>query len=182
MQLQVARRLYECTRLSVYASSGRMSLLHYLCGFFFYFGVGLSLLAEAPGFSAHAPSAPPRLLCTWWHVAGVVLFALSSWLQFRSHVILARLRKDALGRVVTYGHSVPRGLGFELVSCPHYLAEIGVYVAVGLVLEGRSVTWWMVVSFVAANQVLVAIFNHRWYKNHFPDYPRARRAVIPFLL
>jgi hypothetical protein len=48
---QVSRRLYECTQLSIY-SDGKMNIIHYLCGFSFYFGVGLSILAEAPGFTS----------------------------------------------------------------------------------------------------------------------------------
>ena len=51
MFAQVTRRLYECTRLSIYSRTGRMALVHYLCGFCFYFGVGLSLLAEAQQFN-----------------------------------------------------------------------------------------------------------------------------------
>jgi hypothetical protein len=51
IEVQVSRRLYECTQLSVYSRDGKMALIHYLCGFSFYFGVGLSLLADAKGFN-----------------------------------------------------------------------------------------------------------------------------------
>ena len=58
MFIQVARRLYECTQLSIYSSSGKMAIIHYLCGFCFYFGVGLSLLADANGFSNSMTDLP----------------------------------------------------------------------------------------------------------------------------
>lgn len=48
--IQVTRRLCECIFLSVY-SEAKMNIVHYVLGLLFYFGVGLSLLAEAPGFT-----------------------------------------------------------------------------------------------------------------------------------
>lgn len=48
--IQVARRLYECRRVSVY-SNARMNIIHYIFGHLFYIGVGLSMLAEAPGLT-----------------------------------------------------------------------------------------------------------------------------------
>ena len=51
--IQVFRRLSECTFLSVY-SDAKMNIVHYLFGHSFYFGVGLSVLAEAPGFASQS--------------------------------------------------------------------------------------------------------------------------------
>jgi uncharacterized protein YecA (UPF0149 family) len=36
--------------------------------------------------------------------------------------------------------------------------------------------------FTAMNLVPRAFSNHRWYQEHFGDYPKNRRAIIPFLL
>ena len=47
---QVGRRLTECTFLSVY-SNAKMNIIHYIFGHSFYLGVGLSIIAEAPGFA-----------------------------------------------------------------------------------------------------------------------------------
>ncbi len=89
---------------------------------------------------------------------------------------------STIGRVVTYQHSIPRGDWFELVSCPHYFAEILIYLSLSLVLSGRSTTWWMVCSFVVTNQIIVGLFNHQWYLDNFKDYPKARKAIIPFVI
>ena len=83
---------------------------------------------------------------------------------------------------MTYGHSIPRGHWFELVSCPHYLAEILIYLSLCVVLNGRSSTWWLVCCFVATNQLIVGLFNHHWYQKHFEDYPKRRKAVFPFVI
>lgn len=48
--IQVTRRLCECKLISVY-SDARMNIIHYMFGHLFYIGVGLSMLAEAPGFT-----------------------------------------------------------------------------------------------------------------------------------
>lgn len=48
--VQVTRRLCECKMVSVY-SNAQMNIIHYMFGHLFYIGVGLSMLAEAPGFT-----------------------------------------------------------------------------------------------------------------------------------
>ena len=48
--IQVTRRLCECKMVSVY-SNAQMNIIHYMFGHLFYIGVGLSMLAEAPGFT-----------------------------------------------------------------------------------------------------------------------------------
>lgn len=116
------------------------------------------------------------------HMIGVSLFLWSSYVQFDSHRILANLRKDTTGRVITTKHSIPRGKWFDLVSSPHYMAEILIYLAITIVLGGKSPTWWMVFLFVITNQVFVGMFNHSWYKNTFKDYPKSRYAIVPFIL
>ncbi|RWS23674.1 polyprenol reductase-like protein [Leptotrombidium deliense] len=181
--IQVTRRLSECIFLSVY-SDAKMNVIHYIFGFSFYFGVGLSVLAEAPGFtnSGLTDVLLGGNFITWNHVLGLCLFVWSSSLQYESHTILAKLRKDNKGRVVTYRHSIPKGGWFNLISCPHYFAEILIYMSLCVVFGGRSVTWWMVCCFVLTNQVIVGLFNHHWYLQTFKDYPKQRKAVIPFLL
>ncbi|XP_054163761.1 polyprenol reductase-like [Oppia nitens] len=186
MCLQVCRRLYECTRLSVFSQDGKMAAAHYFCGFSFYLGVGLALLADAHGFPGTPDSLPPQLQWTAIfrlnHIIGSVLFLIANLIQFKSHSILANLRKDRNGRVVTFQHSIPRGSLFELVSCPHYFAEIVVYFSLAVVLAFQSPNWWLVFAFVTTNQLIVGLFNHYWYLKRFPDYPSKRKAVIPFLL
>jgi hypothetical protein len=49
-------------------------------------------------------------------------------------------------------YGVPTGGGFQLVSCPHFLGEIIIYLGLAIVCEGRAMTLlvlaWVVRSFL----------------------------------
>lgn len=82
----------------------------------------------------------------------------------------------------TLAHRVPSGGWFELVSCPHYLAELLIYASLSLVSGGVSLTWWLVVLYVLFNQMLAALLCHQFYRSKFESYPQHRKALIPFIL
>lgn len=70
----------------------------------------------------HAPCCPIVL-------QGVAVFLAGNALQLQSHVLLSRLGGQRRG--TTY--FIPRGGAFELVSCPHYLAEIAIYCGLAMI-------------------------------------------------
>jgi len=75
---------------------------------------------------------------------------------------------------------VPHGGLFRYISCPNYFGEIlewcGWAVATWS-LAGCSFALWTL-----ANLVPRAISHHRWYRKQFADYPRSRRALVPFVI
>lgn len=78
------------------------------------------------------------------------------------------------------GYSIPTGGLYEEISCPNYFGELLQWV-------GWSVLTWSpaglaFAAFTAANLVPRAVSNHRWYQRTFPDYPRRRKAIIPYVL
>lgn len=79
-------------------------------------------------------------------------------------------------------HKIPHGDWFDMVSCPHYLAEIIIYFGILVVLGFDHTFWWAVFGFTLSNQTVAAKFVHRWYLDNFPSYPKQRKAVIPKLL
>ncbi|XP_028301004.1 polyprenal reductase isoform X2 [Gouania willdenowi] len=89
---------------------------------------------------------------------------------------------SAKGTVETLVHRVPNGGWFELVSCPHYFAELLIYVSLSLVSGGLSLTWWLVVLYVFFNQALAAQLCHELYVSKYESYPKNRNAFIPFVL
>jgi hypothetical protein len=76
--------------------------------------------------------------------------------QYKATVLLANLRKDRKGSIVTLQHQVPHGDLFELVSSPHNLAEILMYLALTFILLGSN-TWPFVFLWVLSNQVSHAV-------------------------
>lgn len=85
------------------------------------------------------------------------------------------------GKVVSLSHSVPFGDWFENVSCPHYFAELLIYISMAITLGIDNVTWWCVVMYVLFNQALAAVLCHEFYQKSFSSYPKHRKAFIPFV-
>ncbi len=106
---------------------------------------------------------------------GAGLFALGYYINRSADAALLELRKNG-----GPGYLIPRGGLYEYVSCPNYLGELiqwcGFAVATWS-LPGLAFAWY-----TAANLVPRALSHHRFYLREFPDYPKARKALIPFVL
>jgi 3-oxo-5-alpha-steroid 4-dehydrogenase 3 / polyprenol reductase len=77
-------------------------------------------------------------------------------------------------------YKIPRGGAFTLVSCPHYSAEIIIYIGLVMMQQGRGHTW-LILAWVVANLGLAADKTHGWYRRVFTSYPKKRKAIIPFV-
>jgi 3-oxo-5-alpha-steroid 4-dehydrogenase 3 len=98
-----------------------------------------------------------------------MLFLWAFYHQYKATVLLANLRKDKKGSIVTLEHQVPQGDWFELVSSPHNLAEILMYFALTFILLGSN-TWPVVFLWVLSNQVSHAVYVPNiliCYESHF---------------
>lgn len=173
------RRLLECCFVSVF-SDGVIHVVQYLFGLVYYIVLGMTALSsESLVRREHGPLFSQL---TWCHVAGCTLFLLASLLQHQSMVLLAKLRTGKSGNIETMVHKMPTGGCFDVVSCPHYFAELLIYISLCIVSGGLSFTWWLVVLYVFFNQALAAQLCHDFYKCKYESYPRQRKALIPFLL
>ncbi len=108
-------------------------------------------------------------------VVGVAVFAVGYRINRWADAVLAGLRRPG-----ETGYKIPRGGLYELISCPNYFGEL-------LEWLGWAIATWSVAGlsfavFTAANLVPRALTHHRWYREKFPEYPRSRRAVVPFVL
>nr|CAG4643333.1 EOG090X097L [Ilyocryptus agilis] len=69
---------------------------------------------------------------------------------------------------------------FKLVSCPNYTYEFGGWVAFTIMTQCLPAGLF---AFAGFYQMAVwALGKHRAYKRDFKDYPRGRKAIIPFVL
>ncbi|MBL8682718.1 MAG: DUF1295 domain-containing protein [Myxococcales bacterium] len=108
-------------------------------------------------------------------IMGALLFALGYYINHQSDAILLSLRKPG-----ETGYKIPHGGLYRWVSCPNYFGELLEWV-------GWTVATWSFAGlsfalYTAANLIPRALDNHRWYQKTFDDYPKDRRAVIPFIL
>ncbi|KAJ1934709.1 hypothetical protein EC988_008719, partial [Linderina pennispora] len=109
-------------------------------------------------------------------LAGLGLFAAGMYGNIYHDGVLMELRRSGK----TAGYAVPTGGLFRWVSCPHYLSEAVEWLGLALASGSPAVLTFAVNTM--ANLFARAVHVHRWYQGRFEDYPRNRKAVIPYLL
>jgi hypothetical protein len=116
---------------------------------------------------------------TWLYspffIVGVVSFIAGVLINHDSDQRLLSLR--AGGKT---GYYIPYGGLFRYVSCPNFLGEMTEWL-------GFAIMTWCLPSFsffiwTAVNLLPRALDHHRWYREHFKEYPKDRKAVIPMIL
>jgi steroid 5-alpha reductase family enzyme len=132
-------------------------------------------------------------------LSGAALFLAGMAINWHSDSVLRNLRKsgplpDGRGsataarsnRAVTVRersaateYKVPQGGLYRWVSCPNYLGEIVEWL--GWAIATWSPAGAVFAFWTAANLIPRALSHHKWYRQHFPDYPKSRRPVIPSL-
>ena len=75
---------------------------------------------------------------------------------------------------------VPSGALFNYVSCPNFLGEIIEWTGYAIMVWNMPALSFAVWTF--ANLVPRALDHHKWYKSHFENYPKDRKAVFPGIL
>ncbi|KAJ7410312.1 hypothetical protein BTVI_53685 [Pitangus sulphuratus] len=105
-----------------------------------------------PGWSLNylVPKSCRRLAeCLWTSVFsdGFIhivqyFYGLGFYIAIGSTVLCQVPTNVRNGKVVRLGHHVPFGDWFESVSCPHYFAELLIYVSMAIMFGFQNVTWW----------------------------------------
>ena len=106
-------------------------------------------------------------------VVGVLLFALGMGINRWADARLIALRAEGPG------YRIPRGGLFDRISCPNHFGEIVEWA--GFALAAWSLPALSFAVWTFANLAPRAHNHHTWYRERFADYPRDRKAVIPFL-
>jgi 3-oxo-5-alpha-steroid 4-dehydrogenase 1 len=123
----------------------------------------------------HIASYNSSWLSSWQFITGSVIFISGFIINKISDEKLRRLRKESPDEYV-----VPHGWLFELISTPHYFGEIVEW-------GGWAIMTWSLPGlaffvFTFANLLPRGVSSQKWYRIRFPEYPKKRRAVIPFLI
>ncbi|WAR00050.1 PORED-like protein [Mya arenaria] len=179
--IQVVRRFLECKLVSVYSPGGKMSIIIYLVGVCFYAALPLTTVSGTD-FAQKICCASFLDDVKFYHAVGVSVFLWASWHQNRAVNQFAKLRQNKSGSVENTRHHIPHGGLFQFVSCPHYTMEIIIYLSLCIITAFQNNMLVALFVFVLINQVVTGYFTHAWYKETFKNYPKDRKAVLPFLL
>ena len=148
-----------------------MSLTVLITGFFFnlvngYLN-GRYLFTFSPGYDY-----------TWLKdtrfIVGIFLLVSGFIINRQADTVLRNLRKPRENN-----YKIPYGSLYQWISCPNYLGELLIWI--GWAISTWSLAGMAFAVWTAANLVPRAWKNHRWYKEHFLEYPVERKALIPGL-
>nr|XP_039265515.1 polyprenol reductase-like [Styela clava] len=170
--IQGCRRLYECIYVSKFSKQATINSFHYFLGVFFYIFEPLTIVSKI-GAIEKLPSGDIELR----HFVGIILFVVASHYQNQSFHIFAKLRKTS----DKSEYKIPTGDLFEIVSCPHYFTEILIYTALTFIVGFSHYSWRYAIVFVIVIHIGMAKMSHEWYLSTFKQYPKHRRALIPFV-
>ena len=166
--LHFVKREYETIYVHRF-SAATMPIMNIFKNCAYYWLVGGVTLAAVTysDFFNHETYAFPK-------VAGY-LYVFSELANYKTHCILRDLRPAG-----TKERKIPRGFGFDWVSCPNYFFEIMAWCAISSV----TMSWssWLFTAMGATQMWFWSVKKHRRYKKEFKDYPRERKILIPFVL
>lgn len=161
-----------------------MHIAGYLVGVLYYILVPLTLFAEA-GSESYAFKGIINL-------CGQLLFFGGNFAQNRFHNYLGKSKEGVTlvsgfdpSRNTQKKYKYPVGLGFDHVYCPHYTAEVVLYIGLNLMVP-YSLALKAMLLFVAANLSITADKNYTWYLEKFPaqtkmkGYAR-RKRIFPYI-
>lgn len=116
---------------------------------------------------------------TWFistkFIVGILIFFIGFFIHFRSDTILINLRKST-----ETGYKIPQGFLFHWIGSPNYFGEIIAWI--GFTIASWSLAALAFTLFTIANLLPRAIKHLQWYQKNFKDFPKNKRALIPFII
>ena len=107
-------------------------------------------------------------------ITGFLLFVLGLYINISSDNKLINLRK------IKKGYFVPKGGLFKYISCPNFFGEILEWF--GFALMTFNIGSLSFFIWTCCNLIPRALAHHTWYKNKFNEYPKERKAILPYLI
>lgn len=135
---------------------------------------GINTYLQARWLYTLSPPYPSNWFLSPFFIIGIIVFFIGFVINLHSDHIVRNLRKPGETE-----YKIPYGGMFKYVSCPSYLGEITEWI-------GWAVMTWSIPGLVFASWTFFnlgprARTHHKWYLETFPDYPKNRKALIPFL-
>ncbi|KAK9381458.1 uncharacterized protein V2V93DRAFT_391157 [Kockiozyma suomiensis] len=167
--IQCARRWYECLYVEKMSNKARIRLGHYLVGHLFYLAVSCAILCDSLQNSINpSPNALSLSSCS----VAFVLYLTAARAQYSAHKQLASLKK--------YSPPPPTFL-FKYLVCPHYTAEIVVYISIAVICDFSSATV-AVIIWTIVNLGASAEQSRAFYVDKFGEkVVDGKYNIIPFV-
>lgn len=119
--------------------------------------------------------------CALRFLVGLAMFGLCELGNLSIHLALKNLRPaGSTVRKIPQPTSNPFTQLFNLVSCPNYTYEIGSWIGFTIMTSCLPAALF---TFAGAYQMAMwALGKQKAYKKEFPNYPKSRKAIFPFVL
>lgn len=125
-------------------------------------------------FFLHPKFTEPEYLSKNMKWGLILAFVIFQFMNFMAHYTLRNLRRPG-----TNERNIPRGWGFDQVSCANYFYETMAWLTFSI-FSGTATSYvFLLFSFYQMRQW--ASDKHKRYVEEFPDYPKDRKMIIPFL-
>ncbi|XP_058799796.1 very-long-chain enoyl-CoA reductase [Phymastichus coffea] len=142
------------------------------CSYYWLFAMYVAYHVNHP---LYTPPSNVRFL------VGLAIFLLCELGNLSIHLALRNLRPPG-----TTVRKIPKPTGnpltilFNFVSCPNYTYEVGSWIGFTIMTQCIPAGLFMLAG--AYQMTVWALGKHRLYKKEFTDYPKGRKAIIPFVL
>ncbi|KAF2093292.1 synaptic glyco protein SC2 [Rhizodiscina lignyota] len=139
-------------------------------------GLVLAYFTCAPFARISTPNLEASPVNNVFTYFGLLLFVLGELLNFNTHLSLSSLRP----RDNPTKRAVPKGLGFDWVTCPNYLFEVLAWVGIWMVNRNWSTGLFLLVAIV--QMFFWAKKKERRLRKEFPgEYKKKRYTIVPGL-
>ena len=106
-------------------------------------------------------------------ICGICLFLIGMFINRFSDRKLISLREEQAG------YQIPMGGFFKYISCPNHFGEILEWSGFALIAWNLPALTFVI--WTTCNLIPRSLNHHEWYLNNFKDYPKNRKAIIPFI-
>lgn len=113
-------------------------------------------------------------------IIGIAVYVCGFLLNIQSDSIIRNLRSKAEVERGEKIYRIPQGGLFKYVTNPSYFSELLSFTGFAIATWSLGAVFVLVVS--AANLIPRAFQVDRWYRDKFPDYPKDRKVLVPFLI
>lgn len=135
---------------------------------------GINTYLQARWIYALSAPYPESWIFSPFFLTGIIIFLIGININLSSDQIIRNLRKPGETE-----YKIPFGGMFRWVSNPSYFGEITEWA--GWAMLTWSFPGLIFVAWTFANLAPRALSIHKWYLETFPDYPKNRKALIPFI-